>query len=157
MLKLKNYIWVFLLATGIYAFAFSNICCTSNASNNKTSIDAASQMPANIGNNDGGVIVLNESTFDTQIKKGVVLVDFWATWCGPCRMQSPIIEELSKDMKGKAIICKLDIDKNPAIAERYNIQSIPTMLIFKDGKAISGFQGVTSKDDIKKELNKFVN
>ncbi|NTW34110.1 MAG: thioredoxin [Bacteroidetes bacterium] len=100
------------------------------------------------------VISLTESTFDDNIKSGIVLVDFWAKWCMPCRIQSPIIEKVSTEMVGKASVFKLDIDKNPSIADRFNIQSIPTIIIFKDGKPIGQFVGITEKADIVSAIEK---
>ncbi|HNW90364.1 MAG TPA: thioredoxin [Bacteroidales bacterium] len=104
--------------------------------------------------NAGGVIILTDNSFNEMIKKGVTLVDFWATWCRPCRIQAPILDEVSAEMKGKAVIGKLDVDQNPVISGKYFIQSIPTMLIFKDGKVVKTFVGVTSKEVIIAEINK---
>jgi thioredoxin 1 len=157
MLRLRNYTWIFLLATGIFAVVFSNICCTGKASNNQVSANNVTPTKTASTDNSSSVIILTEKTFDEQIKKGVVLVDFWATWCRPCKMQGPIIEEVNTDITGKAVICKLDVDQNPAIANRFGVQSIPTMIIFKDGKVVNKFLGVTPKEDIINELNKFIN
>jgi thioredoxin 1 len=154
MLKLRNYKWIFILATGIIAIASTNVCCTGNAANNKTDLtNAVSEEKPLSG---GGVIVLNDQNFTETIKKGVTVVDFWATWCRPCRMQAPIMEELSNQMAGKANICKLDVDQNQTLSQKYNVQSIPTILIFKDGKVVSQFVGVTSKEIIAQEINKFL-
>jgi thioredoxin 1 len=156
MLKLKNYTWALIVATGLFAVAGSTVCCTGKASS-KGSNESTQMQPASSNENGGGsVIVLTESTFDQTIKSGVVLVDFWATWCKPCRMQGPVIEEVGNEMKGKATVCKLDIDANPSITDRFNIQSIPTMLIFKDGKVVNKFIGVTAKEDIEDALNKLI-
>lgn len=154
MLKLKNYTWMFILATAILAVVSTSVCCKGNAANKKT--NSINVIPKENTSAGGGVIVLNDQNFAETIKKGVTLVDFWATWCRPCRMQAPIIEEVSAQMLGKAAICKLDVDQNPNISQKYNVQSIPTMLIFKDGKLVSMFVGVTSKDIIISELNKFL-
>jgi thioredoxin 1 len=156
MLKLKNYTWAIIVATGLFAVAGSNICCTGKASSNDSNTGIQAPAASSNEKSSGSVIVLNENNFDEYISKGVVLVDFWATWCKPCRMQGPVIEEVSTEMKGKASICKLDIDANPSVTERFNIQSIPTLLIFKDGKVVNKFIGVTAKDDIVNALNKFI-
>ncbi|HOY31022.1 MAG TPA: thioredoxin [Bacteroidales bacterium] len=102
------------------------------------------------------MIILNDKSFDEKINKGLTLVDFWATWCMPCRIQAPILDQVSTEMNGKALIGKLDIDQNPKIRDRYFIQSIPTMILFKDGKVVKTFIGVTSKEVIIAEINKFL-
>lgn len=155
MLQLKKYAWFFILATGISLFVFSNICCNGKASN-KTMKNNENNNSTISTDSKSGVVILDESTFDEKISNGVTLVDFWATWCRPCRRQGPIIEEVSGSMNGKVAVCKLDIDENPKIAQRYNVQSIPTMLIFKDGKVINQFMGVTAKEDIIQALNKIL-
>jgi thioredoxin 1 len=134
----------------------SNVCCTGIASNNdnsltnevvKTTSSQATAVP-------GGVINLTEQSFDAKISTGVTLVDFWATWCKPCRRQAPVIEEVSTEMAGKVNVGKLDIDESPLIADKYGVESIPTMIIFKDGIAVGQFIGLTSKEDIITALNK---
>jgi thioredoxin 1 len=85
---------------------------------------------------------LNDETFDAAIASGVVLVDFWATWCGPCRMQAPILESVATSLAGRARVAKVDVDEAPAVAGRYGIRSIPTLAIFKDGEPLGGFLGV---------------
>ena len=94
------------------------------------------------------VAILNSQTFDETIKSGVTLVDFWAVWCRPCRMEAPIVEEVNTVMAGRAKVCKMEIDNNKMIADRFNIQYIPTLIIFKDGRIVKQFTGFTSKDDI---------
>lgn len=100
--------------------------------------------------------VINSSNFDETIGSGVVLVDFWATWCKPCRLQAPVIEEIQKEMASKIKVGKLDIDKSPDIADRYGIQSIPTMIIFKNGKPAEQFVGITAKEKITEAINKLL-
>jgi thioredoxin 1 len=78
-------------------------------------------------------------------KGGVAVVDFWAEWCGPCRMIAPIIEELSKEYEGKVVIGKVNVDDNPEVSMKYGIRSIPTVLILKDGQVVDKQVGVTSK------------
>lgn len=83
-----------------------------------------------------------------------VLVDFWATWCGPCQIMGPIIEALAEEVKDSAIVGKLDVDENPGTAQQYGIMSIPTIKIFKGGKVVKEFIGVQQKDALKDELLK---
>ncbi|MFH0893803.1 MAG: thioredoxin [Bacteroidota bacterium] len=132
----------------------SNFCCTGNASSNGNSAPATNTEATALAENTNGVITLTEKTFDAQIKKGVTLVDFWAPWCRPCKMQLPINESVSAELAGKAAVCKIDIDQNNSIADRYNVQSIPTMILFKDGKVVGQFVGVTDKETLLSEIKK---
>ncbi|HNE50155.1 MAG: thioredoxin [Chitinophagales bacterium] len=83
---------------------------------------------------------------------GVALVDFWAEWCGPCRLIGPVVEELSKEFDGKAVIGKLNVDDNREIAAQFGIMSIPTLLLFKNGQLVDKHVGVASKSDLKKKI-----
>jgi len=99
---------------------------------------------------------LTDKNFDAEVlKSGIpVLVDFWAPWCGPCRMMAPILDEISEELAGKIKIAKLDVE-NPdhqGLAAKYNIQSIPNMKLFKGGQAIKDFVGLRQKDVFKSEL-----
>jgi len=98
---------------------------------------------------------ISDANFENDVIKSPkpVLVDFWAPWCGPCRMLGPIVEELSKEYDGKVTVAKLNTDDNPNTAARYNISAIPTMLLFKSGKVVDQLVGVHSKADIKKKLD----
>ena len=100
-------------------------------------------------------INLNKNNMD-NIKDGVVLVDFWAPWCGPCRMISPIIEELGIEYQNKAKICKINTDEEQDLAIEYEIRSIPTILFFKDGKKVNQILGVVTKAKLKEELDKLI-
>ena len=88
------------------------------------------------------MVALNTANFESQIAKGVVLVDFWAPWCGPCRTQGPIVEKVAGQLQGKAVVAKVNVDEDQAVAEKYNIQGIPTLIVFKDGKPAKQFVGV---------------
>ncbi len=97
------------------------------------------------------LVVLSDGNFEGEIGKadaGPILVDFWATWCAPCRIVAPILEKLAGELKGKARIGKLDVDQNPATAAQYGIQSIPTLILFKNGKPVDQIVGAQSKDVI---------
>jgi thioredoxin 1 len=104
-------------------------------------------------------VVVTDQNFEGDVLKSdkPVLVDFWAPWCGPCRMQGPIVEEVAKDVAGKAVIGKMNVDENPETAEKYGIMSIPTIMIFKGGTVVKQFVGVQSKDTLMSELNKLSN
>jgi thioredoxin 1 len=82
-----------------------------------------------------------------------VLVDFWAQWCGPCRMVAPLVEELAGEYKGKIAFAKVDVDKNPKVANQYGVMSIPTLIIFNKGKPVSNMVGFRPKDQLKKNLD----
>ncbi len=97
----------------------------------------------------GSLTDLTGATFDPQVAKGLTLVDFWAPWCGPCRMQTPILERLAPSVAGKAAIAKVNVDECPDIAARYGIRSIPTMLLIKDGQVVQQFVGVQQESKLK--------
>jgi thioredoxin 1 len=100
---------------------------------------------------------INESNFVKKISKGVVLVDFFAEWCGPCRMLSPIIDEIAEEMQGKVMFYKVDIDKETHLASDHQVASIPTLLIFKNGKEVHRIVGLRDADAIKKLLDEAIN
>ena len=94
---------------------------------------------------------INDSNFEQEVTNftGTVLIDFWAEWCGPCKMLTPIIDQLSEEMKDTIKIVKMDIDQNPATPSSLGIRSIPTMMIFKDGKQLATKVGMLPKNSIK--------
>lgn len=106
----------------------------------------------------GNILELDDFSFDKKVLVGnkASLIDFWAPWCGPCKILGPIIEEVSKEMGDKALVGKLNVDENPIVASRYKIMSLPTILIFKGGKIVDQFVGVQSKDVILKRLNSVI-
>jgi len=101
-------------------------------------------------------IELTNENFEATIKEGVSLVDFWAPWCGPCRMIAPVIEELAEDFDGKANICKVNTDEQQEIAGKYGIRSIPTILFFKDGEMVDQMVGAASKDVFAEKINSHI-
>ncbi|HEY8435606.1 MAG TPA: thioredoxin [Haloplasmataceae bacterium] len=95
---------------------------------------------------------VTDATFEEEIKVGKTLVDFWAPWCGPCRMLGPVIEELAQEFEGKIKIAKLNVDENPITASRFGVMSIPTMIYFEDGKPIEQIVGFYPKPVLKEYL-----
>jgi len=100
-------------------------------------------------------VTLTDGNFDQEVIKSdkPVLVDFWATWCGPCRAIAPVIEELGNEFEGKAVIGKLDVDQNPDTAAQFGIRSIPTLYIFKNGEVVDQIVGAVPKASLEEKLN----
>jgi thioredoxin 1 len=94
------------------------------------------------------VKTFTDSNFDDETKNGVVLVDFWAEWCGPCRRLAPTVDALASDFDGRATVAKLNVDENPNVPGRFAIRGIPTLLLFKDGALAETIVGLVPKDDI---------
>jgi len=92
------------------------------------------------------VTELSESQFDAAIANGLTLVDFWAPWCGPCQMQGPILEEVASNVDGQSKIAKLNVDEAGSIAGRFGVQSIPTLILFKNGSEMRRFVGVQPRE-----------
>jgi thioredoxin 1 len=101
----------------------------------------------------GKYIELTSENFEATVNEGVSLVDFWAPWCGPCRMIAPVIEELANDFDGKANICKINTDEQQELASKFGVRSIPTILFIKDGKVVDTMIGAASKQAFADKLN----
>jgi thioredoxin 1 len=102
-----------------------------------------------------GIVNLTSATWDQEVTeyKGIVMVDFWAVWCGPCRMVAPTIEELAKDYAGKIKVGKLNTDENADIASKFKIMGIPTIIFFKDGQKVDQIVGAVPKPQLKSKID----
>ncbi|HRI78823.1 MAG TPA: thioredoxin [Cyclobacteriaceae bacterium] len=101
----------------------------------------------------GKTLILTDATFDETLKSDKpVLVDFWAEWCGPCKMIGPAVEELAGDYEGKAVVAKLNVDENPEVTARYGVRSIPTLLVFKNGQIVDKQIGAVPKSVLNSKL-----
>jgi thioredoxin 1 len=105
-----------------------------------------------------GITTLTDATFDEEVKgsDSPILVDFWADWCGPCKLIAPILEELATEFDGKLRIGKLDVDDNPAVTGRFSVMSIPTLILFKDGDIATRLVGAKGKNQLRQELEAFL-
>jgi len=101
------------------------------------------------------LLSINEDNFEKSVMKGVSIVDFWAIWCGPCRLMSPIVEEIAKEMTDINVY-KLNVDDNPELTAKFNIMSIPTIIIFKDGEEVEQTVGVVSKSVLVNKIKNYI-
>jgi len=102
----------------------------------------------------GKALEISDSNFNEIVtKNSVVLIDFWAEWCGPCRMIAPMIEKLANEYNGKALVGKLDVDNNQESSIKFGVRSIPTLLVFKNGELVDRHVGAVSKDTLSKSLD----
>jgi thioredoxin 1 len=99
------------------------------------------------------VKTFTDSNFDEEVKTGVVLIDFWAEWCGPCRRLGPTVDALATEYDGRATVAKMNVDENPNVPGRFMIRGIPTLLIFKNGELADQIVGLAAKEDIAKKLD----
>ncbi len=106
--------------------------------------------------NNGKVKELSDGQFDAAVAEGLTLVDFWAPWCRPCIMQGPILQEVAESVDGQAKIAKVNVDDAGSVANRFDVQGIPTLLLFKDGNEVGRFVGVQSKETLLDAIAKAV-
>jgi thioredoxin 1 len=97
-------------------------------------------------------VVITKENFTENVAQGVSLLDFWAPWCGPCKMQLPIVEELSSELQGTATIAKVNVDEEPELASQFGVMSIPTLILFKDGQPVDKLVGLQSKESLKAKI-----
>jgi len=97
-------------------------------------------------------VAITKENFSENVAQGVSLLDFWAPWCGPCKMQLPIVEELSEELKGTATIAKVNVDEEPELASQFGVMSIPTLILFKDGQPVDKLVGLQSKESLKARI-----
>lgn len=104
-------------------------------------------------------MTFTDANFDVEVTKSdkPVLVDFWAVWCGPCQVQGPIVEDVAKELAGKAKIGKFNVDENPTMTQKFGVMSIPTLMIFKGGQVVKQYIGVQSKATLIAEISKHIN
>ena len=103
-----------------------------------------------------GIVEVTDATFDQEVlnSEQTVLIDFWATWCGPCRALAPVVDEIAKSYQGKVKVVKMDVDRNTATPQRYGVRGIPTLLVFKNGKVQEQIVGYVPKETIQGALDK---
>ena len=104
------------------------------------------------------IVILSDATFDEAVAGSdtPVLVDFWAEWCGPCRMVAPTLAEIADEQRGKLTVAKLNVDDNPDVARRFEVMSIPTLLVFKDGQPAKRIVGAKGKGALLQDLSEFI-
>ena len=101
------------------------------------------------------ILTLTEKNFQQQTKNKVVIVDFWAAWCAPCRMMAPILNDVADELSGNSAVGKINIEEQKSLADRFKVRSIPTLILFQNGKEVKRFVGIKQKDFILKEINAF--
>jgi thioredoxin 1 len=100
------------------------------------------------------IIILTDKNFDKQTAKGIFLIDFWASWCMPCKMMAPVLNQVAEKVSGHAIVAKVNVEEFQNLAAKFQVRNIPTILLLKDGKEVDRFVGVKSKDFLLKQINK---
>lgn len=98
------------------------------------------------------ILILNDKNFNQRLKGKLVLVDFWAEWCGPCKVMSPILNEVAAESNDEFLVAKVDVDKNQPLAQKYNVRSIPTLVAYRNGKEVARYVGIKTKSFLLKEI-----
>jgi thioredoxin 2 len=130
--------------------------CSSCGAKNRVKIPLADQVPVcgQCKNPLPWIIAGTDISFRKELETSIpVLVDFWADWCGPCRMTAPVLEDLAREKAGQLKILKIDVDQNPATSDQFNIRSIPTMILFKSGRPVETLVGAMSKEALLQRLS----
>ena len=136
--------WITIIVSGVVVSAFMLMLVV--AKRKMGSIPTVANSPK--------VFNFTDQNFSNKIKNGVVLVDFWAAWCGPCKMMAPVLNDLAEDVEGKVTIAKVNVEEQKMTASKFMIRSIPTMILFKNGTEIHRFTGFKSKDTILREFER---
>jgi thioredoxin 1 len=115
-----------------------------------------SMISCKSGSSDKNIVTLTSDNFVAETAKGIVMVDFWASWCMPCKAMAPVIDEIAAQTKGKVKVGKVDIDANGTLANQFGVQAIPNIIIFKDGQPVETLVGMQSKETLINALSKYV-
>ncbi len=102
------------------------------------------------------IVTLNSGNFETTISKGLAVVDFWAAWCGPCKMLAPVLNSVAETESDKITVCKVNVDEENQLSSRFGVRGIPTLIFFKEGKEVKRLSGIKSKNQIVAEINKLL-
>ena len=151
MVKISKSATVAFVLAGIAVLV---VLAKTNIFPNHHSNSAIGLLKHNDVDGDKLVMNLNADSFDRTISDGVTLVDFWAPWCGPCRIQGPILDKVAQSVKDRAQIAKVNVDEVGILAGRFGVQSIPTLILFKDGNEVRRFVGVQSHETLIEVINK---
>jgi len=136
--------WITIIVLGVVVSAFTLLLVV--AKRKMGNIPSVANSPK--------VFNFTDQNFSNKIKNGVVLVDFWAAWCGPCKMMAPVLNDLAEDVEGKVTIAKVNVEEQKMTASKFKIRSIPTMILFKNGTEIHRFTGFKSKETILREFER---
>ncbi len=148
-LNKKNKILPIVVALGVIVVAIAIHSVVSGFGSSRGDISVAAESSVYLTD-------LDADGFDDAIADGIVLVDFWATWCPPCRIQNPILEELAEEVYHLADIAKVDVDDHGSIARRFGVRSIPTLILFKDGEEVERFVGVQQKGTLRAAIEEYI-